>query len=346
MGKYFGTDGFRGEANVNLTVEHAYKVGRFLGWYYGQDHKAQVVIGKDTRRSSYMFEYSLVAGLTASGADVYLLHVTTTPSVSYVVRTEGFDCGIMISASHNPFYDNGIKIINGSGYKLARQAGHTIMPPQPSLCSLVSPDPACRRMMGLALRNVTLTLLCDGKPLFTEQGEALFTHFGLSGPLVLSASTYIEDITKHRYICEFDLKPALDEKTLYDRLTRDFAEQGSHSAQGALAKLLPNSMRPVAVEKWGIDPATKAAQITREQKQALVDLCKHWQGPVSALGDKEHAVITAGGVDVREVDPKTMASKLCAGLYFAGEVLDVDARTGGYNLQIAWSTAQAAVRAM
>ena len=118
MGKYFGTDGFRGEANIDLTVEHAYKVGRFLGWYYGQNHKAQVVIGKDTRRSSYMFEYSLVAGLTASGADVYLLHVTTTPSVSYVVRTENFDCGIMISASHNPFYDNGIKIINGMGQKL------------------------------------------------------------------------------------------------------------------------------------------------------------------------------------------------------------------------------------
>ena len=118
MGKYFGTDGFRGEANVNLTVEHAFKVGRFLGWYYGRDHKAKIVIGKDTRRSSYMFEYSLVAGLTASGADAYLLHVTTTPSVSYVVRTEGFDCGIMISASHNPFYDNGIKVINGMGHKL------------------------------------------------------------------------------------------------------------------------------------------------------------------------------------------------------------------------------------
>lgn len=118
MGKYFGTDGFRGEANVNLTVEHAYKVGRYLGWYYNKDHKAKIVIGKDTRRSSYMFEYSLVAGLTASGADVYLLHVTTTPSVSYVVRTEGFDCGIMISASHNPFYDNGIKIINGNGQKI------------------------------------------------------------------------------------------------------------------------------------------------------------------------------------------------------------------------------------
>lgn len=118
MGKYFGTDGFRGEANVTLTVDHAFKVGRFLGWYYGQKKKAKIVIGKDTRRSSYMFEYSLVAGLTASGADVYLLHVTTTPSVSYVVRTEGFDCGIMISASHNPFYDNGIKVINGSGQKL------------------------------------------------------------------------------------------------------------------------------------------------------------------------------------------------------------------------------------
>ena len=119
MGKYFGTDGFRGEANVKLTVEHAYKVGRYLGWYFKKDgYRPQIVIGKDTRRSSYMFEYSLVAGLTASGADVSLLHVTTTPSVSYVVRTEGFDCGIMISASHNPFYDNGIKLINRNGQKM------------------------------------------------------------------------------------------------------------------------------------------------------------------------------------------------------------------------------------
>ena len=126
MGKYFGTDGFRGEANVDLTVMHAYKVGRFLGSYYGKEHKAKIVIGKDTRRSSYMFEYSLVAGLTASGADVYLLHVTTTPSVSYVIRTEGFDCGIMISASHNPYYDNGIKIINGNGYKLEAEVEQLI----------------------------------------------------------------------------------------------------------------------------------------------------------------------------------------------------------------------------
>ncbi len=126
MGKYFGTDGFRGEANVDLTVEHAFKVGRFLGWYFGRDHKARVVIGKDTRRSSYMFEYALAAGLTASGADAYLLHVTTTPSVSYVVRTEDFDCGIMISASHNPYYDNGIKIINGKGHKIEAEVEEQI----------------------------------------------------------------------------------------------------------------------------------------------------------------------------------------------------------------------------
>ena len=119
MGKYFGTDGFRGEANVKLTADHAFRVGRYLGWYYGRDHKAKIVIGKDTRRSSYMFEYALAAGLTASGADAYLLHVTTTPSVSYVVRTEDFDCGIMISASHNPFNDNGIKVLNENGQKIS-----------------------------------------------------------------------------------------------------------------------------------------------------------------------------------------------------------------------------------
>ncbi len=125
MGKYFGTDGFRGEANINLTADHAYKVGRFLGWYFGEKKRregskdeARIVIGKDTRRSSYMFEYSLIAGLVASGADAYMLHVTTTPSVAYVARVDEFDCGIMISASHNPYFDNGIKLINGQGEKM------------------------------------------------------------------------------------------------------------------------------------------------------------------------------------------------------------------------------------
>ncbi len=229
----------------------------------------------------------------------------------------------------------------GDGYKLAEQAGHNIVEPVPSLVSLVSSDLDCKKMMGLSLKNVNLTLLEDCKPVFSEQGEMLFTHFGISGPLTLSASSHLGDMRKHKYVAEIDLKPALSEQQLYDRITRDFALLSAHSAQGALVKLLPASMQPVMVERWGIDPATKANQITREQKQQLVELCKHWKVHISNRGDLAHAVITAGGVDVRQVDPKTMQSKKAQGLYFAGEVLDVDAYTGGYNLQIAWCTAQA-----
>ena len=186
----------------------------------------------------------------------------------------------------------------GDGYKLARQAGHTLVEPVPSLVSLVSHDPDCKKMMGLALKNVTLTLFEDGKAIFDEQGEMLFTHFGISGPLTLSASSHLGDMKKHKYHAEIDLKPALSEEQLYDR-------------------------------------------ITREQKRELVQLIKHWRVSIDARGDLAHAVITSGGVSVREVDPKTMQSKKALGLYFAGEVLDVDAYTGGYNLQIAFCTAQA-----
>ena len=228
----------------------------------------------------------------------------------------------------------------GDGYKLARQAGHTLVDPVPSLVSLVSRDPDCKKMMGLALKNVTLTLYEDKKAIFAEQGEMLFTHFGISGPLTLSASSPLGDMKKHTYHAEIDLKPALSEEQLYDRITRDFALLANHAAQGALVKLLPSSMQPVMVERWGIDPATKANQITREQKRELVRLMKHWAVSIDARGDLAHAVITAGGVSVREVDPKTMESKKAKGLYFAGEVLDVDAYTGGYNLQIAFCTAQ------
>lgn len=168
--KYFGTDGFRGEANVNLNVMHAYKVGRFLGWYYGKEHKARVVIGKDTRRSSYMFEDALCAGLTASGADVYLLHVTPTPSVSYVVRTEKFDCGIMISASHNPYYDNGLKVINGKGHKMEAEVEEKI---EAYIDSEVDDIPmATRENIGMHDR------LCDRKTslhrLFNVFGNSFF----------------------------------------------------------------------------------------------------------------------------------------------------------------------------
>ena len=228
----------------------------------------------------------------------------------------------------------------GDGYRLAQQAGHTLVEPVPSLVSLVSHDADCKKMMGLALKNVTLTLFEDDKDIFDEQGEMLFTHFGISGPLTLSASSHLGDMKKHRYHAEIDLKPALSEEQLYDRITRDFALLANHAAQGALVKLLPSSMQPVMVARWGIDPATRANQITREQKRELVQLMKHWRVSIDARGDLAHAVITSGGVSVREVDPKTMQSKKALGLYFAGEVLDVDAYTGGYNLQIAFCTAQ------
>ncbi len=234
----------------------------------------------------------------------------------------------------------------GSGYALARQAGHTVRPPVPSLVSLVAQGGECRRMMGLALKNVGLTLYQDGKSIFQEQGEALFTHFGLSGPLVLSASAHLGDLAKHRYEVGFDLKPALSHEQLYARLNRDLTALANRDAANCLVKLLPASMQPVMVERWGVDPAKKANQLTKEERLALVDLMKDFRIRIRDRGDLEHAVITSGGVAVKEVDPRTMASKKCPGLYFAGEVLDVDAYTGGYNLQIAWCTAQAAARGL
>ena len=234
----------------------------------------------------------------------------------------------------------------GAGYALARQAGHTVRPPVPSLVSLVAQGGECRRMMGLTLKNVGLTLYQDGKSIFQEQGEALFTHFGLSGPLVLSASAHLGDLAKHRYEVGFDLKPALSHEQLYARLNRDLTALANRDAANCLVKLLPASMQPVMVERWGVDPAKKANQLTKEERLALVDLMKDFRIRIRDRGDLEHAVITSGGVAVKEVDPRTMASKKCPGLYFAGEVLDVDAYTGGYNLQIAWCTAQAAARGL
>ena len=234
----------------------------------------------------------------------------------------------------------------GAGYALARQAGHTVRPPVPSLVSLVAQGGECRRMMGLALKNVGLTLYQDGKSIFQEQGEALFTHFGLSGPLVLSASAHLGDLDKHRYEVGFDLKPALSHEQLYARLNRDLTALANRDAANCLVKLLPASMQPVMVERWGVDPAKKANQLTKEERLALVELMKDFRIKIRERGDLEHAVITSGGVTVKEVDPRTMASKKCPGLYFAGEVLDVDAYTGGYNLQIAWCTAQAAARGL
>ena len=234
---------------------------------------------------------------------------------------------------------------DGSGYALARQAGHTIVPPQPSLCSLVSPDAACRRMMGLSLRNVGLTLLEDGKPVFAEQGEALFTHFGLSGPLVLSASAHM-NFQRDHYTLHIDLKPALDAGKLDARLVRDFTDRANQNMGNALGGLLPQSMIPVVASRAGIPLDTKAHDLRREQRRSLLETLKDFSVEVSGPRPVEEAIVTAGGVKVGEVDPKTMQSKKVPGLFFAGELLDVDAYTGGFNLQIAWATGWVAGQAV
>ncbi len=231
----------------------------------------------------------------------------------------------------------------GDGYRFAKQAGHTIVPPRGSLVPLVSSDPDCVAMQGLSLRNVTLTVRNrKGRVLFQELGELLFTHFGVSGPLVLSASAHMRDFERDSYRLIIDLKPALDEKKLDERLLRDFAERSNQDFDNVLGGLVPKSMIPVLVHRTGIPADTKANSVTKEQRRKLLETLKAFEIAVSGPRGVEEAIVTSGGVKTGEVDPNTMASKLLPGLYFAGEVLDVDAYTGGFNLQIAWATGKAA----
>ena len=226
----------------------------------------------------------------------------------------------------------------GDGYRLARSVGHTVVPPRPSLIPLVERGEVCAGMQGLSLRNVTLTAYEDGRKIYQELGELLFTHFGLSGPLVLSASAHMRHMGERTYRAEIDLKPALDEQTLDRRLLSDFEKHINSDFCNALGDLLPRKMIDTVVARSGIPPHSKVHSVTREQRRALVHLLKHFSIDIAGARPVEEAIITSGGVAVGEVNPSTMASKLVPGLYFAGEVLDVDAYTGGFNLQIAWST--------
>ena len=230
----------------------------------------------------------------------------------------------------------------GDGYGLARSVGHMIKPIRGSLVPLESDDPCCGALQGLSLRNVELNVKNEkGKTVFREQGELLFTHFGLSGPLVLSASAHM-DISKHSYTAHIDLKPALDEQKLDARLLRDFESRANQDYANALGGLVPRSMIPVLAERTSIPGDTKVHDIRKEQRRRLLETLKDFSVALSGTRPVEEAVITSGGVAVGEVDPKTMESKKVRGLYFAGELLDVDAYTGGFNLQIAWATGYAA----
>ncbi len=227
---------------------------------------------------------------------------------------------------------------DGAGYRFAEALGHTVNPTRPSLVPLESPDEYCAEMQGFSLKNVTLSAYEDGKLIYKELGEMLFTHFGVSGPLVLSASAHMRRMGSAAYRLEIDLKPGLDEKKLDARLLRDFEKYANKEYKNALGDLLGGKMIPVVIRLSGIPEDTRVNHITREQRIKLLHLLKAFPVAVSGARPIDEAIVTAGGVSTKEVNPRTMESKLLSGLYFAGEVLDLDAYTGGFNLQIAWST--------
>lgn len=228
----------------------------------------------------------------------------------------------------------------GDGYRFAAELGHNIVAPQPSLVPLITEDDWCKKAQGLSLKNVTLTLTDaqTGKELYHELGEMLFTHFGVSGPLVLSASAHIRTMQKNRFKLSIDLKPGLTEKQLDTRILRDFAVNSNKDFANSLGALLPRKIIPIIIRLSEIPFDIKVNQITKEMRQKLCTVIKHLELTVSDFRPIEEAIITSGGVSVKQVNPKTMESKLVQGLFFAGEVLDLDAYTGGFNLQIAFST--------
>ncbi|MCI9145535.1 MAG: NAD(P)/FAD-dependent oxidoreductase [Eubacterium sp.] len=227
----------------------------------------------------------------------------------------------------------------GDGYILARSVGHNVTSIKPSLVPLVCSNNFVPKLQGLSLKNISVTLFENEKEIFNDFGEMIFTHYGMSGPVILSASSHIGNIGKKDYKIEIDFKPALDLQTLDKRLQKDFSEFSNKDFINSLSKLLPKKLIPVIVLISGVSPNTKCNQITKEQRQALAHLLKHFTVNVSSFRPVEEAIITSGGVDVKELDPKTMKSKIVDNLYFIGEVIDVDAYTGGFNLQIAFSTA-------
>lgn len=224
------------------------------------------------------------------------------------------------------------------GYDFAESAGHSIIKAQPSLVPFELSDSCCKEIMGISLKNVTATIYADGKKVYSDFGEMLFTHFGVSGPIIIKASAYIHKHLDKQLSMTIDLKPALDEKQLDDRILKDFKIFQNKQLKNSLDKLILRSLIPVILEKSGLDGEKKVNELTKEERRILGQTIKNLPFTITGLRGWDEAIITKGGVKVKEIDPGTMESKLVSGLYFAGEVLDLDALTGGFNLQIAWST--------
>lgn len=265
-------------------------------------------------------------------------------AVKGVITEEGneYEADSVIIATGGASYP--ITGSSGDGYELAKKAGHTIVDLKPSLVPLVCHEGFCSDLQGLSLRNIEISVLDTEtyKEVYKDFGEMLFTHYGVTGPVILSASSHLKDVKPRRYEIHIDLKPAISYEQLDKRIQRDFLDNSNKNFINALDALLPKKLVPVIVRLCGIKPATKVNQITKEQRAVLVNLLKDLKVTVMKFRPLSEAIVTSGGISVKEIDPKTMESKLCKGLYFAGEVIDVDAYTGGFNLQIAFSTGRLA----
>ena len=257
--------------------------------------------------------------------------------VSAVKTDKGkIECDSVILATGGKSYP--LTGSDGSGYRFAKKLGHTIVKPKPSLIPLTTEEKWVSELMGLSLKNIDFSIFLDGKKVYSDFGEMLFTHFGISGPVVLSASAHLEDVGEKEYRAEIDLKPALDEKQLDSRILRDFEEAGKKHLINALDKLLPKALIPVIISLSDIDEHKEVTSVTRAERLRLGQTIKKLGLNITGTRPIEEAIVTRGGISCNEINPSTMESKLVQGLYFAGEVIDVDAYTGGYNLQIAFST--------
>lgn len=287
-----------------------------------KNNKVKVISGVTV--SNLVIENSVITGVTDTNGNIY-------------------SCDAVIVATGGASYP--LTGSTGDGYKLARQARHTVVKPEPSLIPLTCKGmylSDCKEMQGLSLRNVGVKLINNNKSVYSDFGELLFTHFGLSGPTILSASAHVKDISSGGYYVSIDMKPALSDEKLDDRILRDFEKYKNKELSNALADLLPSSMIPVVIRRIGVNSSIRCNSVTKELRRKLIEIIKNLTFEVVGTRPIDEAIITRGGVRVSEVDPSTMRSKLCENLYFCGEVLDVDAYTGGFNLQIAFSTGRLA----
>ena len=322
------TMNFFESAGVPLKTERGKRV------FPASDRAADIVsaLEKRCREAGVKIVHRRVSGLIIEDGCI--------AGLRYGESEEAFDAVIVCTGGRSYSMTGS----DGDGYRFATEAGHTVTPLHPSLVPVVAQGKLCASLQGLSLKNVSLTvkLTETGKTVYEDFGEMLFTHYGLTGPLVLSASAHLSDITSGKYEAVIDLKPALDEKTLDARILSDFLKYQNRDLINALDDLLPQKMIAPYIGLCGIDPRKKVNSITREERERMVRVLKGIRIKLIGFRPIEEAIVTRGGVSVKEVDPKTMQSKLVKGLYFAGEVLDVDAYTGGFNLQIAFSTATVA----